>query len=220
MHRWLWRRGDAERLESGCCRTCPDTWHVRHCREAAALGDAGPDPRPGRGRSTLLTRVGTSQARQSSRAIGHDVRPAASLEPVRRCTHGSKRRWMHGKEQDVSVSSRRSLVRARHGWEPKRCTGERRAGGKVLVVVPTTALLHQWRNGLRDTSALAGTAVGLMGDGNTSSFTTRDVIVSTIHSAKNLRPPTRGLIIADECHRYGSGSWSRSTSPAIRHGSD
>lgn len=85
--------------------------------------------------------------------------------------------------------------------------GELRAGGKVLVVVPTTTLLHQWHAALRDTSALAGTAIGLMGDGNTSTFATRGVIVSTIHSAKNLRPPARGLIVADECHRYGSDTW-------------
>lgn len=83
--------------------------------------------------------------------------------------------------------------------------GQLDRGGKSLVVVPTTALLSQWQDSM--VRALPSVRVGLLGDGHAASFSHDDVVVSTIQSLARLRPPDDGLIVADECHRYGAGSW-------------
>jgi RNA polymerase primary sigma factor len=82
---------------------------------------------------------------------------------------------------------------------------------KVLVVVPTVALLRQWQS---DFCGQIPTArVGLRGDGHASSFLGNDVVVTTIHQARGMFPPGGGLIIADECHRYGASSWFANLDP-------
>jgi RNA polymerase primary sigma factor len=85
-------------------------------------------------------------------------------------------------------------------------------GGNVLILVPSRALLAQWHRQLvSEFSARAGQR----GDGHKDTFRTRSVIVSTVHSAidgLDLRGRP-GLLIADECHRYGAGSWSQALDP-------
>ncbi|WP_183098717.1 DEAD/DEAH box helicase [Nocardioides pelophilus] len=86
--------------------------------------------------------------------------------------------------------------------------GELAQGGKVVVVVPTTTLLNQWRGQL--SKGLPSAHVGLLGDGNFASFDHHDVVVSTIQSLERLAPVRRGLLVADECHRYGAEKWMTS----------
>ena len=79
-------------------------------------------------------------------------------------------------------------------------------GGQVCVVVPTRELLIQWREVLRRTLP-AGTSVGLLGGGHHSGLGDHDVLVTVVNSARwaDLRPRRPGgLLVADECHRYGS----------------
>lgn len=83
--------------------------------------------------------------------------------------------------------------------------GEIGAGGKVLVIVPTVALLEQWKQNFNRTFSEA--RVGLRGDGHHDDHATHDVIVSTVNSARSLSTPRRGLLVADECHRYGAENW-------------
>jgi RNA polymerase primary sigma factor len=85
--------------------------------------------------------------------------------------------------------------------------------GKALVIVPSRALVAQW---YRQLDALFSPRVGRCGDGHVTTFRARDVIVSTVQSA--MKPfdlyGQEGLLVADECHRYGASQWSRALDPA------
>ena len=78
--------------------------------------------------------------------------------------------------------------------------------GQVLVLVPTIELMHQWV--LRLEAAVTGRdEVGQMGSGHSDDLASHDVLVAVVNSARSLdvRPIRRGgLLVADECHRYGS----------------
>lgn len=83
---------------------------------------------------------------------------------------------------------------------------ELRAGGQVVVVVPTKDLMVQWHAVLRRYLPKA-VAIGVLGDGNRGDLGHDDVVVVIVNSARaaDLRPRRPGgLLIADECHRYGS----------------
>ena len=79
-------------------------------------------------------------------------------------------------------------------------------GGFVLVIVPSLELLRQWEKNFREYLP-DKTRIGLFGDGLQATFKNSDIIISTIHAARKyeLSPKAKGgLLIADECHRYGS----------------
>lgn len=78
--------------------------------------------------------------------------------------------------------------------------------GQVLVLVPTVELQNQWvaELGGRLPESLR---VGRMGAGSTDSLATHEVLVAVVNSARaaDVRPIRQGgLLVADECHRYGS----------------
>jgi superfamily II DNA or RNA helicase len=78
--------------------------------------------------------------------------------------------------------------------------------GQVLVVVPTVELQHQWVAEL-ETHLGRGSLIGRMGAGAGDHLASHDVVVAVVNSARafDLRPIRRGgLLVADECHRYGS----------------
>src|SRR5262249_55002734 len=78
-------------------------------------------------------------------------------------------------------------------------------GGKVQILVPTVELLRQWTRQLR--SLLPHRVIGELGDGSDGGLYTSDVLVSVVNSARRSqaqRVPPGSLLIADECHRYGS----------------
>ncbi len=80
------------------------------------------------------------------------------------------------------------------------------AGGQVCVLVPTTELLVQWRHVL-DQHLPSYTRVGLLGGGHHGDLGRDDVLVAVVNSARaaDLRPRRPGgLLVADECHRYGT----------------
>ena len=84
--------------------------------------------------------------------------------------------------------------------------GELERRGQVLVLVPTVELLDQWVAHLR---AWVGDrrAVGQLGGGHADNLASHDVLVAVVNSARSVdvRPIRRGgLLVADECHRYGS----------------
>ena len=79
-------------------------------------------------------------------------------------------------------------------------------GGFVLIIVPSLELLRQWENSLKE--YLPGNIrIGLFGNGSQATFKDFDIIISTVNGARKyeLLPRSKGgLLIADECHRYGS----------------
>ncbi|MGH9122870.1 MAG: DEAD/DEAH box helicase, partial [Acidimicrobiales bacterium] len=79
-------------------------------------------------------------------------------------------------------------------------------GGQVLVLVPSGELQYQWVAELRDRLP-ARWRVGLLGAGGADTLATSDVLVAVVNTARaaDVRPiRTGGLLVADECHRYGS----------------
>jgi RNA polymerase primary sigma factor len=80
------------------------------------------------------------------------------------------------------------------------------ARGQALVLVPTKELQRHWIGVLRERLP-SGTAIGRLGDGGAGSLTTHDAVVAIVNTlrstdARPIRP--HGLLVADECHRYGS----------------
>ena len=78
--------------------------------------------------------------------------------------------------------------------------------GQVVVLVPTIELQHQWFAQLERRLPSLGQA-GRMGAGAGNSLVTHDVLVAVVNSARagDVRPIRQGgLLVADECHRYGS----------------
>ena len=79
-------------------------------------------------------------------------------------------------------------------------------GGQVLVLVPTRELQDQWTREL--TARGPGHArIGRLGAGHRDDLGSCDIVVAVVNSARDadLRPRRPGgLLVADECHRYGS----------------
>ena len=79
-------------------------------------------------------------------------------------------------------------------------------GGQVCVLVPTAELLQQWQSAL-SRHLPAGASVGLLGAGCHDRMGDHDVLVAVVNSARDadLRPRRPGgLLVGDECHRYGT----------------
>lgn len=86
---------------------------------------------------------------------------------------------------------------------------ELRKGGRVLVVVPSKELHNQWyANAVK---YLPGFDVGLLGDGCFDTLASSHVVIAVVNSARiyDTAPPRECLLIADECHRYGSAQNSK-----------
>ncbi len=78
--------------------------------------------------------------------------------------------------------------------------------GQVLVLVPTVELMHQWVSQLASRLPCER-SIGRLGDGSSDSLATHDVLVAVVNSARvvDVQPIRQGgLLIADECHRYGT----------------
>jgi RNA polymerase primary sigma factor len=83
--------------------------------------------------------------------------------------------------------------------------------GQVVVLVPTVELQRQWSAQLAARlpalSSAGRMGAGRMGAGQHDSLASHDILVAVVNSARSqdVRPTRQGgLLIADECHRYGS----------------
>ena len=79
-------------------------------------------------------------------------------------------------------------------------------GGQVLVLVPTRELLDQWSQALARHGPRHA-RIGRLGGGHRDELGHCDVLIAVVNSARDadLRPRRPGgLLVADECHRYGS----------------
>ena len=80
------------------------------------------------------------------------------------------------------------------------------AGGKAAVIVPTIELCNQWVRELKHW--FPGTSIGQLRSGQSTTLLDVDVLVAVANSASRyqlgLDDGLRGLLVADECHRYGS----------------
>jgi len=81
-------------------------------------------------------------------------------------------------------------------------------GIPTVVLVPTVELQQQWER--LASRVLPTLTVGLLGDGQSDSLDVCDILIATAQtaSARDLVPPSKEvLVVADECHRYGSPGW-------------
>jgi len=80
------------------------------------------------------------------------------------------------------------------------------AGGKAAVIVPTIELCNQWVREMK--IWFSGHAIGQMRSGTSVTLSDVEVLVAVANSASRyqlgLDDGRRGLLVADECHRYGS----------------
>lgn len=88
-------------------------------------------------------------------------------------------------------------------------------GWKTAIIVPTIELQNQWtkviQTDLIEPSKLKF-RVGHLGGGSNDTLDNCDVLITTAASAcsNNLHTGDyNGLLIADECHRYGAENWAR-----------
>lgn len=79
-------------------------------------------------------------------------------------------------------------------------------GGRAVALVPSLELLHQWKAQLDN--ELPGVQIGLLGGGNRETLADVQVLISTGQTAcryqLGLPAGVPGLLVADECHRYGA----------------
>ena len=82
-------------------------------------------------------------------------------------------------------------------------------GLRSFILVPSRDLLDQWYEKL--VNELPSLRIGRFGDGSTDELTDHNIIVGTVQSAYKYRmlPPShRGLLVADEVHRYGADKFA------------
>ncbi len=138
-------------------------------------------------------------AEEQSEAIGDsDVERAKSLYPWQeRALRSWEANGFTGVVEAVTGSGKTRVALA----AAERHLSE---GGKVAVVVPTLVLLEQWVDVLE--RQMPNARLGRLGGGHSGNLAFCDVLVAVVNSASayelGLPPTRRGLLIADECHRY------------------
>lgn len=86
---------------------------------------------------------------------------------------------------------------------------------RFVVVVPTEALAHQWRDAITDHTTVEPAQVGLLGAGGRDEPGRKRFLVAVLNSAARLLPEmvraTGGetMMIVDECHRAGAPTFAR-----------
>ena len=89
-----------------------------------------------------------------------------------------------------------------------------RKNWRILVLVPTVALQTQWKKVLKNhliDCLNCDVDIGLLGGGKNDSLNTSQILIAVAPSASKYRINNdnyKGLLIADECHRYGSDTWA------------
>ncbi|HUZ93533.1 MAG TPA: DEAD/DEAH box helicase [Edaphobacter sp.] len=181
--------------------------------------------------------------RHSERPVWYPVQPdAAAVIDVRQSTVGAIRRilgesyppdhllnslyqWQERALAEWLICNRRGVIEAVTGGGKTRlalaaAALELRAGGRVLVIVPTKDLVEQWVDQIeKHLGSAMGRAlrVGRFDGDNDGYLWNDEIVVATVQKACRYRcfPPnlTRGLLIADECHHYAAGAWRHALQP-------
>ena len=71
----------------------------------------------------------------------------------------------------------------------------------TIIIVPTIALMNQWKTELSENLGIKDSEVGLIGDGNKK---IKPITVAVVNSVRNMDLSNFDMIILDEAHRYGS----------------
>jgi superfamily II DNA or RNA helicase len=130
--------------------------------------------------------------------------------------------WQKEALQSWHASNKRGIVEAVTGAGKTRigiaaAREELSTGGKVLVVVPTIELQRQWEGELSEHLGLP--RIGLLGNGKSADLGSCDILIAVVNSLrrKDVRLQRgHGLLIADECHRYGAKENARALKPQFQ----
>ena len=123
----------------------------------------------------------------------------------------SLRPWQREALKAWNENGRQGLVEAVTGtgktWLGLAAVAEElNFGGKVAVIVPTIELQRQWSEVLQ--RSFPDIQIGFLGNGSHEDLLSCDVLIAIVHSASQrdlgLKDHEFGLLIADECHRYGT----------------
>jgi superfamily II DNA or RNA helicase len=142
--------------------------------------------------------------------------------PIAALRHGALpplRRWQQAALAAWNAAGRRGIVQAVTGsgktWVAVGAIAEhlRTASARVAVLVPTIELQRQWMRTLEDVFAVP---IGAVGDGEYDRFSDKVVVVYVARSAADSLPIAvrrfesrhEVLLVADECHRYGSETYA------------
>jgi superfamily II DNA or RNA helicase len=79
------------------------------------------------------------------------------------------------------------------------CVQEKKV--RTIIVVPTIALMHQWREEISQHFELDLDEIGWIGDGRKD---TKEITVAVVNSVRNMDLSQFDMIVLDEAHRYGS----------------
>jgi len=151
------------------------------------------------------------------------VREAPASPKARDFDFSTLRPWQTAALESWNKNKRKGLVEAVTGTGKTRLAiaaiaEELQLGGKVAVIVPTVELQRQWFEELD--SHFMDIQIGLLGNGNQDELTSCDVLVAIVHSASRydlgLQDDELGLLVADECHRYGAETFSRALEDGFR----
>jgi superfamily II DNA or RNA helicase len=124
--------------------------------------------------------------------------------------------WQKKSLAQWNKSGRRGVVEAVTGAGKTRVglaaiEEELKAGGRCAVIVPTMELRDQWLLQLEEWFPDA--TIGSLAGDSQDTLADHDIIVAIVNSASRwmlgLRLGTRGLLVADECHRYGAENFSK-----------
>lgn len=155
---------------------------------------------------------------------GSDV--AIPISPLKSGASLSLRPWQQKAVAAWIRSGRRGIVQAVTGsgktWVGIAAIAEhlQSASARVVVLVPTIELQTQWFRVLRTIFAVP---VGTVGDGQADSLLEEAILVYVARSAaetlpqavRRLAPSHDVLLVADECHRYGSGTYAQALDAAF-----
>lgn len=72
---------------------------------------------------------------------------------------------------------------------------------QTIIIVPTIALMNQWREEIVKHFNIPSESVGLIGDGNNSH---KHITIAVINSVRDMDLTEFDMIVLDEAHRYGS----------------
>jgi RNA polymerase primary sigma factor len=123
----------------------------------------------------------------------------------------SLRQWQSEALKAWNENGRKGLVEAVTGTGKTRLglaatAEELNLGGKVAVIVPSIELQRQWSEELQ--RSFPEIQIGFLGNGSREDLLSCDVLIAIVHSASQrdlgLQDHEFGLLIADECHRYGT----------------
>lgn len=86
---------------------------------------------------------------------------------------------------------------------------------KLIVVVPTQALAHQWAAAIAKHSTIPANRIGILGAGKSDTLVAHDVLVAVINTASTklaaivAAQSAPVMLVVDECHRAGAESFRR-----------